>query len=356
MAARDISHEAIIALVHAPPDLWDSECPEYADQVLKRSKWEEVYRFVTPHWDDMSATEQDNRGKEVYTRWRSLRNRYKKELNEERSADRSGAPSTRRRPNPHAEALSFLRRTTEMRSTVSSVPARARRASSSPENDHADPSQETNSETVSSQDYQPVTQEPAANLNRRIRSTSTTHRTCRTQQGPPFEEYFDRIIQEMRNQSQQPATKVDEFLNISDPDVIFLRMSLCVVREIPPDKRTEVRGDIHAYLTYIVSACKEQRPYPRFQPWGLGFNTPSGSFNKPMPSHQYHETTPAMNPYAGPPPTYTPFPSNPGFQRMHVQSHPVSSPSSSQSGSPIDVGSEPSHSSLRSTYPVYKNL
>ncbi|PIO30118.1 hypothetical protein AB205_0216730, partial [Aquarana catesbeiana] len=159
MVARDISHEAIIAPVHARPELWDSECPGYADRVLKRSKWEEV--FVTPHWDDLSATEQDNRGKEVYTRWRSLRDRYKKELNEERSADRSGAPSTRRRPNPHAEALSFLRRTTEMRSTVSSVPARAWRASSSPENYHADLSQETNSETVSSQDYQPVTQEPA---------------------------------------------------------------------------------------------------------------------------------------------------------------------------------------------------
>ncbi|PIO11975.1 hypothetical protein AB205_0039410, partial [Aquarana catesbeiana] len=240
--------------------------------------------------------------------------------------------------------------------TVSSVPARARRASSLPENDDADSSQETNSETVSSQDYQPVTQEPAANLNRRVQSTSTTRQTCRTQQEPPFEEYFDRTIQAMRNQAQNPATKDDEFLNISDPDVIFLRMLLCVVREIPPDKRTEVRDDIHAYLTYIVSACKEQCPYPRFQPWGLGFNTPSGSFNKPMPSHQYHDTTPAMNPYAGPPPTCTPFPSHPGFQRMHVQPHPVSSPPSSQSLSPIDVGSEPSHSSLRSPYPVYENL
>ncbi|PIO10822.1 hypothetical protein AB205_0087560 [Aquarana catesbeiana] len=87
--------------------------------------------------------------------------------------------------------------------TVSSVPARARCASLSPENVDADPSQETNSETVSSQDYQPVTQEPAANLNRRVRSTSTTRRTCRTQQEPPFEEYLDRIIKEMRNQSQK---------------------------------------------------------------------------------------------------------------------------------------------------------
>ncbi|PIO34913.1 hypothetical protein AB205_0002840 [Aquarana catesbeiana] len=130
-----------------------------------------------------------------------------------------------------------------MCSTVSSVTARARarRASSSLENDDADPSQETNSETVSSQDYQPVTQEPAANVNRRVQSTSTTRQTCHTQQEPPFEEYFDRIIQEMRNQSQKPATKDDEFLNISDPDVIFLRMLLSVVREIPPDKRTEVR-------------------------------------------------------------------------------------------------------------------
>ncbi|XP_077339279.1 uncharacterized protein LOC143983449 isoform X1 [Lithobates pipiens] len=392
MAARDISHEAIIALVQARPELWDSECPGYADRVLKRAKWEEVYKYVTPNWDEMSATEQDNRGeckvccvyaagytcilvkilppndqaivcflyiagKEVYTRWRSLRDRYKKEVNEEKAAERSGAPSTRRRPNPHAEALSFLRRTTEMRTTVSSVPVRAsaRRESSSPSpSGDADTSQET-TETVSSQEYHPSTQEPAANPDRRVRSTSTTRRT-RTQQETPFEEYFNRIIEEMRNQSQNQA-KDDEFLNISDPDVMFLRMLLCVIREIPADKRTEVRGDIHAYLTYIVSACKEQRPYPKFQPWAMGFNSSSGSFSKPMPSQQCHDTTSAINPYVGPPPLYTSYPSNPGYKRMHEQPHPVSSPSSSHSGSPIDVGSEPSHSSLRNpNYSIYENL
>ncbi|XP_077348571.1 uncharacterized protein LOC143997059 [Lithobates pipiens] len=357
MAARDISHEAIIALVQARPELWDSECPGYADRVLKRAKWEEVYKYVTPNWDEMSATEQDNRGKEVYTRWRSLRDRYKKEVNEEKAAERSGAPSTRCRPNPHAEALSFLRRTTEMRTTVSSVPVRAsaRRESSSPSpSGDADTSQET-TETVSSQEYHPSTQEPAANPDRRVRSTTTTRRT-RTQQETPFEEYFNRIIEEMRNQSQNQA-KDDEFLNISDPDVMFLRMLLCVIREIPADKRTEVRGDIHAYLTYIVSACKEQRPYPKFQPWAMGFNSPSGSFSRPMPSQQCHDTTSAINPYVGPPPLYTSYPSNPGYQRMHVQPHPVSSPSSSHSGSPIDVGSEPSHSSLRNpNYSIYENL
>ena len=62
MAARDLSHEAIIALVHDRPELWDSECPGYADRVMKRLKWEEVYRFLTPNWDNMSASEQDSRG------------------------------------------------------------------------------------------------------------------------------------------------------------------------------------------------------------------------------------------------------------------------------------------------------
>lgn len=193
------------------------------------------------------------------------------------------------------------------------------------------------------------------NTDRRVRSTSTTRRTRLTQQETPFEEYFNRIIAEMRNQSQNQA-KDDEFLNISDPDVMFLRMLLCLVREIPPDKRTEVRGDIHAYLTYIVSACKELRPYPKFQPWAMGFNSPSGSLSRPMPSQQCHDNTPAINPYAGPPPMYTPYPANPGYQRMHVQPHPVTSPSSSRAGSPIDVGSEPSHSSMRHPYPVYENL
>lgn len=146
---------------------------------------------------------------------------------------------------------------------------------------------------------------------RRVQSSATTttpaRRPRRTQQEPPFEHYFDRLMEEMRNQaqSQNPTSKNDEFLNLSDPDVMYLRMLLSVIREVPAVKRTEVRGDIYTYLTYIISACKEERPYPRFQPWGLGFNTPSGSFNKPLPSQQYPENTSSVNPYAGPPPMYT---------------------------------------------------
>ena len=194
---------------------------------------------------------------------------------------------------------------------------------------------------------------------RRVQSsaTTTTRRPRRTQQEPPFEHYFDRLMEEMRNQSQSqnPTSKNDEFLNLSDPDVMYLRMLLSVIREVPAEKRTEVRGDIYTYLTYIISACKERRPYPCSQPWGLGFNTPSGSFNKPLPSQQYHENTPAVNPYAGPPPMYTPFASHSALQRLHFQPQQGSSPSSSHSSSTVDVGSEPSHSSQH-PYPVYENL
>ncbi|PIO14256.1 hypothetical protein AB205_0130940 [Aquarana catesbeiana] len=171
-----------------------------------------------------------------------------------------------------------------MRSTVSSVPARARRASISPENEFdVDTNQETNAEPLSPDANKPLTQEPVPNVERRVPSSSTSRRTCRTQQEPPFEEYLNRLIEEMKNHSQ--TSKDDEFLNISDLNVMFLRMLLSVIREVPLDKCTEVRGDIYAYLMYVVSACKEQRPFPRFQPWGLGFNTPSGSFTKSLPSH-----------------------------------------------------------------------
>ncbi|PIO04833.1 hypothetical protein AB205_0107100 [Aquarana catesbeiana] len=259
MAAQDISHEAIIALVHARLELRDSECPGYANRMLKRSKWEEVYRYVTPNWDDMSATEQDNR-----------------ELSQAFLQEQEKGVQVR-----HQKMMTL----TQVKKPI----------------------QRQFHPKIINRSLKNLWY---ANLKRRVRSTSTTRRTCRTQQEPPFEEYFDCIIKAMKNQSQN-------MMNSSTSQTL-LRMLLCVVREIPPDKHTEVRDDIHAYLMYIVSACKEQRPYPRFQPWGLGFNTPNGSFYKPMPSHQYHETTPAINPYAGPPPTYTPFPSHPGFQRMHL--------------------------------------
>ncbi|XP_044147528.1 uncharacterized protein LOC122935729 [Bufo gargarizans] len=89
---------------------------------LTRSLWMEICCKIVPDWDDLSEGQQEDCKTSVMVRWRSIRDRYKKDYNEEVNR-RSGSGGTRRQPYRYVAALGFLRRTLELRRTTSSTRA-----------------------------------------------------------------------------------------------------------------------------------------------------------------------------------------------------------------------------------------
>ncbi|XP_077137819.1 uncharacterized protein LOC143803955 [Ranitomeya variabilis] len=91
----------------------------HADQYITRRLWEEVCNAVIDNWEELDAGAQDLARNRVIVRWRSLRDRFKREFNKEMQAP-SGSRGRRSRYK-HSRAMSFLRSTLLSRSTVSST-------------------------------------------------------------------------------------------------------------------------------------------------------------------------------------------------------------------------------------------
>ncbi|XP_077137755.1 uncharacterized protein LOC143803879 [Ranitomeya variabilis] len=101
----------------------------HADTGVTRRLWDEVCRNLFPRRESLHPQQQSKLVGKVRKRWRSLRDRFKREFNDEMKAP-SGSAGRKRSKYKYGQALSFLRRTMLSRVTFSSH--RAPASSSAP--------------------------------------------------------------------------------------------------------------------------------------------------------------------------------------------------------------------------------
>ncbi|XP_069611806.1 uncharacterized protein [Ranitomeya imitator] len=91
----------------------------HADTHVTRRLWDEVCENLFPRWEDLHPRQRSKESDRVRKRWRSLRDCYKREFNEEMQAQ-SGSAGKKRRCYKYGPALTFLRQTMLNRVTFSS--------------------------------------------------------------------------------------------------------------------------------------------------------------------------------------------------------------------------------------------
>ncbi|XP_069616226.1 multiple epidermal growth factor-like domains protein 9 [Ranitomeya imitator] len=91
----------------------------HADIIVTPRLWEQVCQELIAKWEDLDVRAQNQEREKIVKRWRSIRDRFKKEFNKEMQAP-SGSGG-RRSKYKYAEALSFLRSMMVTRSTVGST-------------------------------------------------------------------------------------------------------------------------------------------------------------------------------------------------------------------------------------------
>ncbi|KAM4012895.1 uncharacterized protein ACNLHF_003128 [Anomaloglossus baeobatrachus] len=91
----------------------------HADTIVTRRLWDEVCHAAIEGWEELNSRAQKKARDKLQKRWRSIRDRFKKELNQEMQAP-SGSGG-RRSKYRYFRALSFLRTTMVCRSTVCST-------------------------------------------------------------------------------------------------------------------------------------------------------------------------------------------------------------------------------------------
>ncbi|XP_063794388.1 bromodomain-containing protein 4-like isoform X2 [Pseudophryne corroboree] len=110
-----IDIDQLIHMVQDRPELYDPKVPSYADRYKKRKAWEEICSAVVPDWELCSEKEKNIKAKEIQTRWRSLKDCFRRELTLQKKLEKSGIPTSRRRKYVHYDGLLFLEPTMKLR-------------------------------------------------------------------------------------------------------------------------------------------------------------------------------------------------------------------------------------------------
>ncbi|XP_040272525.1 corrinoid adenosyltransferase [Bufo bufo] len=115
-----INVHQLIELVKQNPALWDQTDPGHSDRVVTRRIWESIFQTLVPDWDEFSRKEKAPYEKQIQTRWRSLRDRFMRELAEMRKLP-SGSMAPKRKTYTYMEHLEFLRKAADQRQSSTNV-------------------------------------------------------------------------------------------------------------------------------------------------------------------------------------------------------------------------------------------
>ncbi|XP_069600766.1 uncharacterized protein [Ranitomeya imitator] len=110
----------MVASIEERGPLWDSRDPRHADQGILRCLWKEVAQLLWDGFDSASPTVKASFLRKLRTRWRSMKDRFKRGLKKEGQA-RSGAAASRTSVYKYNRILQFLRPVLESRETHSST-------------------------------------------------------------------------------------------------------------------------------------------------------------------------------------------------------------------------------------------
>ncbi|KAM4032665.1 uncharacterized protein ACNLHF_019855 isoform 2-T4 [Anomaloglossus baeobatrachus] len=113
-----IEVNSLITAVSHQPAIWDARDPNYMDRLKRSHAWESVCQEVTEDWEDLHAKTKDRRLKDLQTRWRSLKDCYRRELQQQRKAEKSGGPAVKRKTYLYFRQLHFLKPVLEARRQV----------------------------------------------------------------------------------------------------------------------------------------------------------------------------------------------------------------------------------------------
>ncbi|PIO32994.1 hypothetical protein AB205_0218350 [Aquarana catesbeiana] len=107
--ASSVSQVELISTVQAHPELWDVVHPLHGDHIRKVKAWEDISAAITPGWEELRNAEKKEISKIIQRRWKSLRDRVRRDLTDEDKEARSGAPAPTKRPHVYHTNLLFLR-------------------------------------------------------------------------------------------------------------------------------------------------------------------------------------------------------------------------------------------------------
>ncbi|KAG8596526.1 hypothetical protein GDO81_001957 [Engystomops pustulosus] len=113
-----INVKHLIQQVETHPELWDASSDGYSDRQAREDAWTNIFRHLYPTWDAFTTKDQGIIEKDIKNRWRSVRDRFRKEMSME---EKSGTSPSKRKPYQYMQLLMFLRQARQPPQTSSGL-------------------------------------------------------------------------------------------------------------------------------------------------------------------------------------------------------------------------------------------
>ncbi|XP_069618175.1 uncharacterized protein [Ranitomeya imitator] len=117
--ARIINVDMLIILIQERPEIWDQRDPNYANRAVKQAAWRSVCGSLFPQYDQQPRAAQRQIMDDVTTRWRSIRDQYRRER-QQREKSGAGAPPKKKK-YIYFDRLTFLNPSMDLRPTQSNL-------------------------------------------------------------------------------------------------------------------------------------------------------------------------------------------------------------------------------------------
>ncbi|KAM4019128.1 uncharacterized protein ACNLHF_028483 isoform 3-T3 [Anomaloglossus baeobatrachus] len=278
-----IDIDLLIQMVHDRPELYDPKVPSYADRYKKKKAWDEICAIVVPDWDLCSEREKNLKAKEIQTRWRSLKDCFRRELTLQKKLESSGLPTHRRRKYVHYEGLLFLEPTMRLRDPVAGSAAPTSTCNNRDPVEILQPIDIEGPATPPPPPPPPLPPPPAP--------TPPPPKRIRKKAANTSESEWETHLLDVMNALKEKSEEQ------SDADDIFLRSLLPFVKKVPEERKI----DMQLSMMHVVKRFMEPPAPPRTHRHSNNCHQiPPQPALKPTRRHQRptspHPSTPALDP------------------------------------------------------------
>ncbi|XP_068111836.1 uncharacterized protein [Hyperolius riggenbachi] len=296
----------LVAQVHKRPELWDKGSSGYSNSIRKKKSWE----AVTTHFYRNFAKEAPTKRKRLLsllkTKWKSLRDRCKKDFRM-LQLSRSGQAPEKYRAHPLYKALKFLIPRLEKRPTTENMDLSEEEEE--PDEHEAGPSRASSSVETEAAEIVEVISDTGENSDQELELSTLPAHSTPSASPPPSKR--SRGDGRERGKDRDPEPDILALIENVRQDVIrnsamlhddishFAHSLEADIRKVPPERLTMLKAEI---LKLVVSF---QQPHD--EPSSHGMRTSSHS-PAPYPTmssyHSHSSLPPQFLPYAydAPPP------------------------------------------------------
>ncbi|KAM5135995.1 uncharacterized protein ACMZJ9_018509 [Mantella aurantiaca] len=211
-----VDTDLLISEVKKRPAVYDQTEDDYSDRNKKQRCWEEICAVLVPGWEESTQLEKCRKAKEIQTRWRSLKDCFRRELHLQKKESRGGSSPAKRKRYMFYDQLTFLEPMLMRRSTSG-------KASDTPESPKSEGS-----------DSEP----PQSPLPERIPLVSETPRPKKTKGGAKGLGDFESQIIDMVDCLKKRRD------NETDDDYMFVQSLIPYLKKVPEQKKIDLQIDM----------------------------------------------------------------------------------------------------------------